>query len=100
MAFRDHHPFDARDLKKIESAAKACFASIILTTEKDAVRLAACNPDDLPLASVPLFVGVEPADRFRDWLFARLVRDRGEREVFLARRSAEGAEAAGRAASS
>ena len=72
MAFRDHHPFDARDLKKIEAAAKAAFAAIILTTEKDAVRLAVCNPGDLPLASVPLYVGVEPADRFRDWLFARL----------------------------
>jgi len=72
MAFRDHHPFDARDLKRIASAAQACFAAIILTTEKDAVRLAVCDTGDLPLASVPLSVGVEPADRFREWLVARL----------------------------
>jgi len=72
MAFRDHHPFDARDLKKIAAAARACFAAIILTTEKDAVRLAECDPGDLPLASVPLHVGVEPADQFREWLLARL----------------------------
>jgi len=72
MAFRDHHPFDAADLKRIAAAAKACFAAIILTTEKDAVRLAACEPGDLPLASVPLHIGVEPADQFREWLLARL----------------------------
>src|SRR5204863_5051995 len=60
MAFRDHHPFDARDLQKVTAAAKACFAWIILTTEKDAVRLAECEPGDLPLASVPRHVGVEP----------------------------------------
>jgi len=77
MAFRDHHPFDARDLKRIAAAARASFAAIILTTEKDAVRLAACDPGALPLASVPLFVGVEPADRFREWLLARI--DQGAR---------------------
>jgi tetraacyldisaccharide-1-P 4'-kinase len=72
MAFRDHHPFDANDLRKVAAAAKARFAAIILTTEKDAVRLAECDPGDLPLASVPLHVSVEPADRFREWLFGRL----------------------------
>jgi len=72
MAFRDHHQFDARDLKKITTAAKACLAWIVLTTEKDAVRLAAWDTEGLPLASVPLFVGVEPAERFRDWLFERV----------------------------
>jgi hypothetical protein len=45
---------------------------IILTTEKDAVRLAACDLGDLPIASVPLIVGVEPADVFRNWLLHRL----------------------------
>ena len=77
MAFRDHHQFDARDLKKITAAARACFAAIVLTTEKDAVRLATCDTAGLPLASVPLFVGVEPADRFCDWLFLRLEGARG-----------------------
>ena len=41
---------------------------IVLTTEKDAVRLAACDLGDLPIASVPLVVGVEPADAFQRWL--------------------------------
>ena len=44
----------------------------MLTTEKDSVRLSACDLGDLPIASVPLNVGVEPADVFRVWLLERL----------------------------
>lgn len=72
MDFRDHHPFDARDIRRITDAARSAAAAIVLTTEKDAVRLTACDLGDLPIAAVPLVVGVEPADRFRDWLLARL----------------------------
>ena len=70
--FRDHHQFDARDVTRITQAARAAGAAIVLTTEKDAVRLTACDLGDLPIAAVPLVVGVEPADRFRDWLLGRL----------------------------
>jgi len=44
----------------------------VLTTEKDAVRLAACDLGDLPIASVPLVTGVEPADGFQRWLMERI----------------------------
>ncbi len=44
----------------------------MLTTDKDAVRLGACDLGGLPVASVPLHVGVEPAEAFRDWLMDRL----------------------------
>jgi tetraacyldisaccharide 4'-kinase len=74
MTFRDHHPFDARDVKRIRAAAQAARSAIVLTTEKDAVRLAACDLDDLPIAAVPLVFGVEPPDRFRVWLFERIGR--------------------------
>jgi tetraacyldisaccharide-1-P 4'-kinase len=70
--FRDHHPFDARDIARITEAARASGAAIVLTTEKDAVRLAACELGELPIAAVPLVIGIEPTDRFRDWLLARL----------------------------
>ncbi|MBI4484956.1 MAG: tetraacyldisaccharide 4'-kinase [Acidobacteria bacterium] len=72
MIFRDHHRFTRRDVERIAAAAKAASAAIVLTTEKDAVRLAAHVHDDLPVASVPLHVGVEPADGFRDWLMGRV----------------------------
>ena len=72
MEFRDHHPFSERDVARIREAARAAASAIVLTTEKDAVRLTACDLGELPIAAVPLVVGVEPADAFRDWLLARL----------------------------
>ena len=72
MAFPDHHRFSARDVARIAKAARSAAAAIVLTTEKDAVRLAGQTIGDLPIASVPLIISVEPADRFRDWLLARL----------------------------
>jgi tetraacyldisaccharide 4'-kinase len=74
MAFRDHHRFTARDVRRIAAAARDASSAIVLTTEKDAVRLAACDLGDLPIASVPLVVDVEPEDQFRGWLLARLAR--------------------------
>jgi hypothetical protein len=44
----------------------------VLTTDKDAVRLAACELGDLPIASVPLTTGVEPDAQFREWLLERI----------------------------
>ncbi len=72
MPFRDHHRFTERDVNRIAGAAKRAAAAIILTTDKDAVRWAACDLADLPIASVPLTATVEPAEQFREWLFERL----------------------------
>jgi len=72
IAFRDHHPFDVHDLERITERAKEVRAAIVLTTEKDAVRLAACELHDLPLAAVPLTVTIDPADRFASWLLERI----------------------------
>jgi tetraacyldisaccharide 4'-kinase len=72
LAFRDHHPFGARDVKRITAAAQAARCAIVLTTEKDAVRLSACDLGDLPIAAVPLIVTIEPEPAFREWLLARI----------------------------
>jgi tetraacyldisaccharide 4'-kinase len=72
MPFRDHHPFQAHDVKRFAAAARHARSAIVLTTEKDAVRLTVCDLGDLPIASVPLVVGVEPAAAFRSWLLARI----------------------------
>jgi tetraacyldisaccharide 4'-kinase len=72
LAFRDHHAFDQRDIARIAAAARAASASLVLTTEKDAVRLTECDLGDLSIAAVPLNVGIEPADAFREWLLARI----------------------------
>ena len=72
MPFRDHHQFTQGDVKRIGVAAKASAASIILTTDKDAVRFAASDLADLPIAAVPLAATIEPADDFCAWLLGRL----------------------------
>jgi tetraacyldisaccharide 4'-kinase len=74
MVFRDHHRFTLRDVDRLTAAAKGARCSIVLTTEKDAVRLAPLPLGDLPIAAVPLVTAIEPEDRFRDWLLARLRR--------------------------
>jgi tetraacyldisaccharide 4'-kinase len=72
LSFRDHHYFTQSDVKRIDKAARLAAAAIILTTEKDAVRLEICDLKGLPFAAVPLIVGIKPADPFRDWLLARI----------------------------
>jgi len=74
-SFRDHHYFSAAEVTRIAAAAKKARAAIVLTTDKDAVRLpsgAASIVTDGRLASVPLVSTVEPADEFRAWLLGQI----------------------------
>ena len=71
LTFRDHHWFTAGDLARIQEAARTRQASVIVTTEKDAVRLPSVTWD-VPLATLPMRVDIEPADVFESWLMERL----------------------------
>ena len=71
-SFRDHHRFSKADIAHVASAAKKAKAAIVLTTDKDAVRLPANTSMGLPLASVPLVSAIEPADEFRAWLLGQI----------------------------
>jgi tetraacyldisaccharide 4'-kinase len=71
IQFPDHHRFTNRDLKRLTAAARAADA-IVMTTEKDAVRLAAGDLGTLAVAAVPLTAGIEPAPEFAAWLLGRL----------------------------
>ncbi len=79
MAFRDHHRFSQADIRRIANAARLAASAIVLTTEKDAVRLMALDLGDLPIASVPLALAVEPADQFRTWLLERIGKGRRQK---------------------
>jgi tetraacyldisaccharide 4'-kinase len=72
LIFRDHHRFDRGDVSRIARRVRETGASLVLTTEKDVMRLMSWRPLAFPLAWVPLAVGVEPADDFRMWLRWRL----------------------------
>jgi tetraacyldisaccharide 4'-kinase len=75
LAFRDHHPYTNADVARIAAAAREAGATIVLTTEKDAVRLSARSLGDLRVAIVPLTATIEPP--FADWLSARLAASHG-----------------------
>ena len=66
LTFRDHHWYTARDRETIQSAARETNASLIVTTEKDAVRC------DFDVAVLPMTVSIEPAADFESWLSGRL----------------------------
>lgn len=66
LTFRDHHWYTARDVEMIQSAAREANATLIVTTEKDAVRC------DMDAAVLPMTVSIEPAVDFESWLMGRL----------------------------
>ena len=76
LAFRDHHPYTARDVARIERLAAARRVEYVVTTEKDRVRLLPHAPFAFPLLSIPLAVPIEPEASFRAWLGERVERAR------------------------
>ena len=75
VAFRDHHPYAARDLGRLRDAARAAGAAALVTTAKDQVRLApliAELPLDLPLLTAGLRIEIEEESAALDWLATRL----------------------------
>jgi tetraacyldisaccharide 4'-kinase len=70
-AFPDHHRFTSSDLAGLASRARAAGATVLLTTQKDQVRIGA-TPLDLPLKTVRLSVEVDHADEALDRLLAHL----------------------------
>ncbi|MGB7266958.1 MAG: tetraacyldisaccharide 4'-kinase [Terracidiphilus sp.] len=75
VAFPDHHRYSARDLESIAIAASNTGAKVLLTTEKDRVRmgeLASALPTSLPLQVVPLQTEIEDESAAVDWLMGRL----------------------------
>lgn len=84
-AFGDHHVYSLQDLSALRLNARGAGAETLVTTAKDAVRIAALpgavvpgaapEPDiGLPIVEVPLRISIETA--FRPWLMERLTRAR------------------------
>jgi tetraacyldisaccharide 4'-kinase len=72
LAFGDHHPFVAADIARIAQRVRASGASVVLTTEKDFVRMLPLRPWPFQLAVRPMSVRVEPAEQFASWLLERV----------------------------
>jgi tetraacyldisaccharide 4'-kinase len=72
LPFPDHHPFSRSDVERITSVWRDTKADIVLTTEKDGIRLRPLRPIEALIAVVPLTVTIEPAEEFAAWLDERL----------------------------
>jgi len=74
IAFRDHHWFSPAEVDRVATLAREVGAELILTTEKDAVRLEPLLSEDArpQWAYLPMTISIEPADVFRRWLRSRL----------------------------
>lgn len=81
LTFRDHHRYRPPDIQRIARRAAELGAGLILTTEKDLVRLLPLAPLAAPIAWVPLSVAVEPEAAFQSWLVERLAKARAERRL-------------------
>jgi tetraacyldisaccharide 4'-kinase len=74
LPYRDHHRYDAADVARITAAARETGAGLILTTEKDMVRLLPFRPFAVPVAYVPMTLEMDPAGALDEWL-ARTIED-------------------------
>jgi tetraacyldisaccharide 4'-kinase len=72
IAFGDHHWFTSRDLQNITRAVERAGATLVITTEKDAVRLGSRDG----WAALPMHVDIEPPAVFDEWLMRRIKVDR------------------------
>lgn len=78
MVFRDHHRFTREDVGRMAETVRRVGADLVLTTEKDLVRLLPLRPLPIPVAWLPLHVRLDPPAAFRDWLQARLSASRAQ----------------------
>jgi len=71
LKFRDHHPYPPKSIKKIKKNYLSFQADIIITTEKDMVKLAGIKElEPLPLYFLKIDLKIEKA--FYTWLWSRL----------------------------
>ena len=78
MPYRDHHPYTAADVARMIDAARASGAGLIMTTEKDLVRLLPFRPFAVPVAYVPMTLEIDPVGALDEWL-ARTIGDARQR---------------------
>jgi tetraacyldisaccharide 4'-kinase len=79
MAFRDHHKFTAADARRIEQAAQAAGAEILVCTEKDSFNLGTVQFSGLPVYSCDVTMRVAAAEEFWSCILDVIEQKRGGR---------------------
>ena len=76
LTFRDHHPYTRADVDRIASVVRQEGAAMLVTTEKDVVRLLPFRPLPVPLAFVPMSISFEQPQEFERWLLGLVAASR------------------------
>jgi tetraacyldisaccharide 4'-kinase len=69
--FRDHHRYTGQNLAEVGAEARAAGAELLVTTEKDAVKLGRLSPPEVPLYCLPIEVELREGE---DLLWAEVGR--------------------------
>jgi tetraacyldisaccharide 4'-kinase len=70
--YRDHHSYNARDLRRLEESAKRAGARSLLTTEKDAQNLGDLRISSLPVYCCEIAVKIADTEEFQKALNRKL----------------------------
>ena len=76
FGFGDHHRYTARDISAIAEAVRAAGADLVLTTEKDAVRLEPLGELPFSWLAVPVTLELSPKETLFETIDAALSRAR------------------------
>ena len=76
MAFPDHFRYSRANLDRIAAEARDAGAGVVVTTEKDFVRLLPFRPFPVPIVAVPMTIEIDNRDTFDAWLAERIDRAR------------------------
>ena len=72
LLYRDHHPYDQRDIDAVVDICHAMKIGVIVTTEKDLIRLEALNLPDNLIWAAQLVIKEDPPETFKTWLVDKL----------------------------
>ena len=78
--FPDHHPYTARDVGSLERWVDASGANLVLTTQKDSVKLRAASLGPAPLRALRIGLEITAGREIMDDVLARLIPGRFRNE--------------------
>jgi tetraacyldisaccharide 4'-kinase len=90
LSYSDHHRYNARDISAIADAARSAGAELVVTTEKDAVRLDTLGTLPFTRRAVPMTLELSPKETLFETIDAALSRARekaGHAEASARRRA-------------
>lgn len=76
MQFADHHPYSREDLRRLSDRAQSAGAVMVVTTEKDFVRLLPFRPFPVPIVAAAMSLELDDTAAFDAWLAGAIERAR------------------------